>query len=545
MSNKKNIDQLFKERFANHKATPSAQVWEKIQAKMRVQKKDRKVIPLWWKVGGVAALLAIMFTIGNTVFNSSEQNKFVEETLENRKVDEKLSPYIITEKDFNTNSTANDVAEETNTSIEIDTESTINIEKTATEDSANTQKVTQTNTINTTRQEIVTSGAKQNATINTLSNKKNTIVQNSKVAATVTNNTVSEQSNTINSVNTVPYQDNGIAAINKSDKNDTTKSDDTTTVIAQTDQKDASIENIIITNKEIETIHPNNTEAIAAETGLNENKIAIPESEKQSIFDAIKEQEEVASTEEVTINNSPIDRWEVSPNFAPVYYNTLSEGSSIDGSFSDNAQSSDVNISYGVAVSYAVSDRLSIRSGVNNVNLGYSTGGLELGEGDTTVALSSINYNGNGQVTIPQDIGTFSSQGGEEGFGNITPKSTSGEAFINQNINYYEIPLELKYSLFDTKFGINLIGGLSTLFLGENEITVNAGDFSETLGEANNLSGVSFSTNVGLGFDYKFSDKFKFNIEPIFKYQLNPYTDNSVDFQPYYVGVYTGLSFKF
>ena len=92
---------------------------------------------------------------------------------------------------------------------------------------------------------------------------------------------------------------------------------------------------------------------------------------------------------------------------------------------------------------------------------------------------------------------------------------------------------------------MNLIGGLSTLFLGNNDIAVEAGSFQSTLGEANNLTSVSFSTNVGLGFDYKLSKKFKFNVEPMFKYQLNPYTDSSVNFQPYYVGVYTGLSYKF
>ncbi|MFT5437443.1 MAG: hypothetical protein ACI840_002097, partial [Ulvibacter sp.] len=90
-----------------------------------------------------------------------------------------------------------------------------------------------------------------------------------------------------------------------------------------------------------------------------------------------------------------------------------------------------------------------------------------------------------------------------------------------------------------------VIGGVSTLFLGNNDVSVAAGDFSSTLGEANNLSTVSFTTNIGLGVDYKISKKFKFNVEPMFKYQLNPYSDSSVDFQPYYIGVYTGLSYKF
>ena len=83
------------------------------------------------------------------------------------------------------------------------------------------------------------------------------------------------------------------------------------------------------------------------------------------------------------------------------------------------------------------------------------------------------------------------------------------------------------------------------MFLGNNEISVKAGDFESVLGEANNLSSISFTTNIGVGLNYQFSEKLMFNIEPMFKYQLNPYTDSSVDYKPYYIGIYSGLSFKF
>ena len=107
------------------------------------------------------------------------------------------------------------------------------------------------------------------------------------------------------------------------------------------------------------------------------------------------------------------------------------------------------------------------------------------------------------------------------------------------------MPLELKYALVNNKIGVNLIGGFSTLLLNNNEVFVEAGDFNETLGKANNLSSLSFTTNIGLGLNYSFSQKLMINIEPMFKYQLNPYSDSSVDYKPYYVGVYSGLSFKF
>jgi len=68
MKKNKNIDELFKERFKNFEASPSPDVWNKIQAKLK-EKDDRKVIPIWYKLGGVAALFALLFTIGYSILN--------------------------------------------------------------------------------------------------------------------------------------------------------------------------------------------------------------------------------------------------------------------------------------------------------------------------------------------------------------------------------------------------------------------------------------------------------------------------------------------
>ena len=67
MSKKKHIDELFKEQLQNFEAAPSPEVWNNIQAKMKKEKEDRKVIPIWWKLGGVAAVLALLLAL-NFVF---------------------------------------------------------------------------------------------------------------------------------------------------------------------------------------------------------------------------------------------------------------------------------------------------------------------------------------------------------------------------------------------------------------------------------------------------------------------------------------------
>lgn len=315
-----------------------------------------------------------------------------------------------------------------------------------------------------------------------------------------------------------------------------------------TETQKVTKENDALIKKDISDINKT-TETVATTDDVEKDKVdAVTETEenKKSIFDAIEENKEdaVATVEE---NNGK--NWEVTPNFGPVFYNSLNGGSSIDPAFSDNSQSGDVNFSYGVQVSYALNDRLSLRSGVSNVDLGYTTGDVELATGPVAVALSSIDYGGRSVVLSAFDRGTISNlpppSGEGDPFAGLTPKSTSGNAELIQNLSYYEVPLELEYALLNKRFGVNMIGGFSTLFLGDNEVSVQDGTFRDVLGEANNLNSVSFSTNIGLGFDYKISKRLKFNVEPMFKYQLNPYTDSSVDFKPYYFGIYSGLSFKF
>lgn len=70
MKEQKNIDRLFQERFKDFEAHPSPEVWAKIKDRLD-QKKKRKVIPLWWKLGGAAALLALLFFVGNLYFAPS------------------------------------------------------------------------------------------------------------------------------------------------------------------------------------------------------------------------------------------------------------------------------------------------------------------------------------------------------------------------------------------------------------------------------------------------------------------------------------------
>ena len=117
---------------------------------------------------------------------------------------------------------------------------------------------------------------------------------------------------------------------------------------------------------------------------------------------------------------------------------------------------------------------------------------------------------------------------------------------INQSLGYIEVPLELQYAVLSNKFGVNVIGGFSSLFLNNNEVFSEAQDGNRTfLGEANNINKVSYSANFGLGLNYQVTKKIDLNLEPMLKYQINTFNNTSGDFQPFFVGVYTGLAIKF
>ena len=473
MKQKKNIDQLFNERFANHQADPPSHVWDKVQARLEKDKKDR-VIAIWWKAAGVAASLALIFSLAG-LLDTTQSKSIVEQ-----------------QPEVKNNSTP---------STQIDKAVEINLRQDKPRVAAS-NKAAQNNAIKPQVKSSDNTGSKNKP--NVLKTPENAVVK------------------------LVVKKDAGVLSKNLG------------VAVVKPNNSPVISENKEIINTEV--VVPTASSTVIA----SEEKISPEEAEKQSIYDAIEEQKQLESKEAVANNTNPQENlWEIAPNIAPVYYNTLSQGSSIDASFADNSQSGDVNISYGIGVRYALSDRLKIRSGISNVALSYSTAGIELGDGPVSLALKNIDYASEGIVVIAQDLGTFSSQNQDGTFGDITPKSTNGEAFINQNISYYEVPLELSYTLFDSAFGLDVIGGVSTLLLGNNEVSVTAGSYNEVLGSANNLSSLSFATNIGLGLHYKMSSKFRLNVEPMFKYQLNPYTDSSVSFKPYYLGVYTGLSFKF
>ncbi len=203
-------------------------------------------------------------------------------------------------------------------------------------------------------------------------------------------------------------------------------------------------------------------------------------------------------------------------------------------------------MSYGLGFNYALTSRLSVRSGINTVNLSYDTHGVEfyasLSQGTNNVARTT---DANIVVQNQQPASAPINPTNSFAMSDQLPKETFNGSMV-QRTGYIEVPAEISYALLNKKFGINVIGGFSALFLNQNSVSVvSTQGLSTDVGRAQNLSSLAFSSNLGLGFTYKFLKQFEASFEPTFKYQLNTYTRDSGNFRPYFIGLYTGISFSF
>ncbi|MGP1991660.1 outer membrane beta-barrel protein [Zobellia laminariae] len=538
---KKNIDNLFQEKFRDFEEIPDKKVWNAIEASLD-KKKKKRVIPIWWTLGGAAAALVIAFV----AFYPSYKND--------------VAPNIISDTEKG-NNTRDDAIKNTNEFI---TEPTKNINKTIVVSSDTDADV---NTVTDSYQEKKED--RNSNTLNTKAAKKDTknkrdhtrifktsqdteLTQIDKTEDVVNAETDTENSDIIDySFETEKNQEMVTSSANPRSNDDFNSSKNNLTEATGVASTENSSNTLKLNTKNLEnltnkTIVVDSINRSTDELGITENTIKEEkEAEKKSIFDEIETEEEV-------VNTDKNGRWSAGPNIAPVYYNALGEGSPVNSIFNENSKSGSTNLSYGLTVAYAINKKLSIRSGLNKVDYGYDTNGVAFSstlQEASTEKIQNIDYSSTAKnIVVTSQSGNFSSSPTSDSmfaFEISNATSSQRDGTMAQQFGYLEVPLELDYALIDRKFGLNILGGISSLFLIDNSVTLTSGELTTEIGEANNVNSVNFSTNIGFGVNYKFTPKIRFNVEPVFKYQLNTFSDVSGDFRPFSIGVYSGLNFKF
>ena len=512
MSERKNIDKLFQEGFKEFEVEPAAIVWQNIEEKLK-EKKKRRVIPFWWKFTGIAATLLLGFFIADGIIKS------------NHKIENNL---VIQEKP-----------------------------------DGNSKNNTDLNQINSNEKVI------KNEIILTLENKKTRKNNSNNAIAIINNNDNSSNLKVNESVSKTNKQDAKIAFIAMKNKRNHSnhekinqgitsssenKNDAVTTTKNEKNEEQKNENFDLVSNQKTTTVSSEiNNQNSKAEDSKNTNKVVseneplIKKLDSTAVATVVPNalEELLHEKENNLVKKEPeLNRWQITSNVAPIYFGSTTNGSPIDSTFAGNSKEYNNNIGFGLGVSYALSSKIKIRTGVNKVSLNYNT--------NDVVFYSSLQRNSNsldnvnlsaaaqnmfiGTTVIPSAVTSeFIADNTESTF----------EGYLNQKMGYVEVPLELSYAIIDKKFGITIIGGISTLFLNENKILMVSNNRVSDIGEANNLNKTHFSTNIGLGIKYNIIKDFQVHFEPMFKHQMKTFSKDDGNFKPYFFGLYSGVSYNF
>lgn len=485
MKEKKHIDRIFQEKFKDFEANPPEEMWNRIASEL--DKKDKKrpfMIPLWFKIAGVAALVAI---VAAGFLYTRDTNTDEEPAIVNRPI----SPSSNDEKRKESGSQL------TNS----DEQGAMNTDSSE-ENSKNEARNSGINSHSAIAGQGETSSPNQK-TDQSASNDQNTEIINQ------------------------PKQHNEKNALVANDKDPTSKKEteglhEKEKLVDQPEVSDNAASGLITATKNIKS-------ADSITNASQENALAKLEKEKEK------------SVEKIAENHTK--RISLSTFAAPVFYKNMGSGNELSPQLANNGSASEITVSYGVKVAYEISNKIRIRTGISKINVSNTI--QDIAYSPAILASST----GLENISPAEDAFMIRSNNAPNNFANETamnslaaPLYTPGE--INQNFGFIEVPLEIEYALIDKKFGLNLIGGASTLFLDENRVDLVSGSINTRLGEASNINSTSFSTNLGVGMDYDLNDKFSLNVEPIFKYQLNTF-NNVNNVQPVNFGIYSGLTIKF
>lgn len=237
------------------------------------------------------------------------------------------------------------------------------------------------------------------------------------------------------------------------------------------------------------------------------------------------------------------DRFHLSAFASPLAFNTFVGNSMLADEMSQYKTENSVTLAYGIKGAYSLSPILKLRTGVSVVGLEQITNQVPIAvditerhELSSVDKFNNVKYNGNIRIDNHSPANSLMEMelSGRMGYGSI-----------QQQASYIEIPVEAELSLFQTNsIGISATGGGSTWLLSKNKIYVHIDDYTQELGEASNLNKVSFSANAGLKFDLSLTENVKLNVEPNFRYLINP-VNNINKYNPYTVGVNAGVTVSF
>lgn len=229
-------------------------------------------------------------------------------------------------------------------------------------------------------------------------------------------------------------------------------------------------------------------------------------------------------------------------------------------------QGYDLNLDGGLNVSYQVSKRLALQSGVNYNTISQNSSQIPVSFAGHNWISNRNDYTYQSEVSNTVNTGTTNNNPSAIntllGIANLTLPAGTELVLLNnktseysewaenyqfaQQAGYVEIPFTARYQLLGNRLALHVLGGISANILVSNQAYLLNGQEILARGQVEDLSLFTLSSSMGMGLNYGLSQRFNLSVEPVLKMMLND-LNRDADFvaKPYTFGIYTGISYRF
>ncbi|MDH0673068.1 PorT family protein [Empedobacter sp. GD03861] len=389
----------------------------------------------------------------------------------------------------------------------------------------------------------------QNDTINVNHMPTNEVVK----TKSTSKESIKKDWNNIEHTNEKSFDNKIVSSVKKSSKSNQKTIQSSSSYFENIIGESSLFSNIIPDKKEDKTQELSQTNSTQKDNFVQNNSINTPKnevSEKEVKPNILEEKplEFVLQEEEKKKEKEKIEIKQKSPLLTVSSYinptKMLDSKSILADEFNDHTIKNNLTVAYGAKISVRINDKINVRSGVAKVELEQNTTNVNSGINMGVYALSASNPKTANNITYHSNIRVIPHQSYQNAVMTMLSSETNN---MEQKVHYIEIPLEVEYKLasFD-KFNLLATAGGSYYVVTKNTISLEDVNTRSQykLGEASNLNDMSYSANAGVKLEYNLSNKSSINLEPNYRYMLNPL--KNVDAKnPSLLGLNLGFSIKF
>jgi len=492
----------------NYSSIPPPELWDKIEAQLDEPKKKKRAI-IWWSI---AASLAIGFSVPAILYFNGNRGNGLELNVERN------TNGVVLQKNSNEKNEKLKVSKGQNKSLN---------EKENNNDNLNSNQVAVSTVSNNFSKNATRNQSGNNGMARTASGKSesNAIVSNQNSTSVVPNSESSEdKSIQVTNSNFAVSNKNNNYATNQSNgiaENTISKSALVIDKSASISQSNAS-EKSLASNQNIDFSGSNNNKKGIVDNTTSKDSLAKINSEVAQLEKVLAKSDKDKIEKKEASKNS--DKWSLQ-----VFAGVTSSQNFNNEKTLGNTVASKQSSGYGVKTNYKLNKKWGVSSGFKINQLGQKIAGVSY-YNNPQQASSVAGY-----VPLSNAIYTPSSStnyqlvaisNNSEYLFAADSKSNVGmeKGDVTQNLKYFEMPLEVSYSLLSkkkTNISMNTGGFVGKLI--SNDIALNG----TSIGENKNVNDFVYGTLLSSTMQYEFFKKTYFFIEPGMNYYINPLENQS------------------